>query len=117
MPVTSPDQNPTPPSNVRAKFYDHLKKSEYWYNKAEAISDEYIRRVGTIYPNEKVAYIAAQSDVRWREAVNKQQFNERLANMYGQAAVLDMISATLSEQRKTNSTLVALYHQGGDPRS
>lgn len=74
------------------------------------------------FGSERAAYIACAQDVRWQEAVENEKFNERLANMYGQAAVLQELESQhntlnaihglmhrqIAEQKKTNELLAKI---------
>jgi hypothetical protein len=86
----SEKQGTTPPKSprtVRELFLDYLRKSRKYYDEANAIQAEFLRDA-IRYGSERAAYIACAQDIRWQEAVENQKFMERLANMYGQAALL-----------------------------
>jgi hypothetical protein len=108
---------------VRDIFLDKLKSAKKYYDLAMEISGEFTTPENVLrFGSERAAYIACAQDVRWQEAVENEKFNERLANMYGQAAVLQelesqhntlnaihsLIHRQIAEQKKTNEFLAKI---------
>lgn len=89
-------------------FLDYVRKSRKYYDEANALADEYRVEVGARFESDTIADIAATSDMRWQLAVENQKFMERLANMYGQVAVMNSIEMLIAEQRRTNDLLTKI---------
>jgi hypothetical protein len=94
---------------MRAIFQKHLHKVKKYYDEAERITAAYLSQVPEKFASERIAQIAASEDVNWRQAVADEQFAERLANVYGQAAVLEELERLRKEQQNTNLLLCALF--------
>lgn len=108
------NHDPTPPRTVRQLFLEYLRKSRTKQDTAEHLwKIRYEDNIGDIYESENVAIIASRSDPELRKVIGEQQFAERLANMYGQAAVLNAIELLIAEQRKTNELLTKILKYEG----
>lgn len=98
---------------MRQIFAEYLRKSVRKQEEAAALyRDRYESFVGDKYETPLVAGIAASTDAELDMLIKEQKFAERLANMYGQAAVHEVLCAILSEQRRTNDMLLALFRVG-----
>lgn len=109
-------QTSTPPKrSARAMFLDYVRKLRKHYDEALVVENEYQALVGIRYKSSALATIACSDDIRWKQAVADEQFAERLANTYGQVAVLSAIENLLAEQRNGNLLLASLLTSTGDP--
>jgi hypothetical protein len=101
-------QSSTPPRTVRQLFLDNVRKSREAFDEANAIQASYLSNVGAHGGSEKLAFVACGQDYHWQIAVQEQQFRERLANMYGQVAVLNAVERLMLEQQNANQLMAYL---------
>lgn len=105
----SQDKSSTPPRGRSAYqvAVDYAKKSRRHYDEAVAVSAEYFQRAqeGEFGSSMIMAEIASTEDVRWKRAVQEQQFAERLTNMYTGIAAMDFLQLMWREQQETNRLL------------
>jgi hypothetical protein len=100
------------PRTMRDLFIRYLKKARVKQQLAEDLwKANYEDEIGGRWESETVALIASKTDPVLRKAIGEQQFAERLANMYSQAAILDVMGALLTEQRRTNDILQRILNQ------